>query len=163
MRGLRAKPPAPEWVQRRCPEAAGGPVWSPSTHRGVKRARVCGPASAHSVLRALGTRQLGLPPGCPSVPAHVPTPSTTFCIVLHTHCTGDKPEVLRSQARLLGQETGSNICPPRPRMSSEDVPHGEALGHNGPAGMDAAGCGPAIPPRPQGVRQGGAGRCWPDQ
>lgn len=56
-----------------------------------------------------------------SVPATT-TPPTAFCIVLYAHRVGDRPEVRRSQARLLGQERGSNIRPAQvPAVVQEDT------------------------------------------
>lgn len=82
---------------------------------------VCGPTLACSVLRAWGTWELDLPPGPPPLslpPPHLLQPSA-LCFT--PHCAGDKPEVLKSQTRLLGQETRSNVRPSR----AQDV----VLGH----------------------------------
>ena len=161
-RRLRVQPPCPEWAQGHA-DAADAPVWTPNTHRGVKRAQVCGPAGDHSVLRALGTGGVGAYSGAAlSVPA-TSSPSTTFCVVLHAHCAGDKPEVLRSHTRLLGQETSSNVHPaqlqnvvqghtPQRSPGSHQSPDRDRAGVGLPTHQDAEGWGKEDP-----------GGCWPGQ
>lgn len=62
-----------------------------------------------------------------------------------------RSEVPRGQARLLGQETGSNVPLAGPRTQPKDKPHGEALGRI------------RCPQTPRGGVRSPPGTCWPGQ